>query len=71
MKNQANMAADQRMPTMFETTRLWSLKRRSGISGECTLDSRRTKIANRPIAAPSTPSVWAEVQPFSFPLTIA
>jgi hypothetical protein len=59
------------MAVTFATERLRCLKRPSGISGAATRASRARKIPKRTIAAPSRPSVSAEVQPLLFPFTIA
>jgi hypothetical protein len=56
---------------MFEVATLRSLKRPSGISGACTRDSTRRKAARPTAAVSSRPSVCADVQPCSLPLTIA
>jgi hypothetical protein len=71
MKNQANIAAAHRTPTTLDTATLRSLKSRSGISGEPTRDSITRNTARSTPAAASRPTVWADVQPFSFPFTIA
>jgi hypothetical protein len=67
----ANIAADQRIPTMFEVATLRSLKRPRGISGASTRDSSQTKKARPAAATPRRPSVCADVQPCSLPFTIA
>ena len=56
---------------MFAIRRLRCRKKRSGTRGESTRDSITRKMAMSAAAAPSSPSVCAEVQPFLFPLTIA
>ena len=56
---------------MFATTTLRSRKSPSGISGARPLASIPTKIASSTAAAPSSPSVWTDVQPSWLPLTIA
>ena len=65
------MAAAQSTPTTFETAMLRNRKRPSGISGAATLDSITRNTASSTAAAPSTPRVWAEVQPSWLPFTIA
>lgn len=69
MKNQANIAAAHSTPTTFETETLRSRNRPSGISGCFTLASMAMKIASSATAVPSRPSVCAERQPASLPLT--
>ena len=56
---------------MFEVATLRSLKRPSGISGASTRDSSTRNDGEAGAAAPSSPSVCADVQPCSLPLTIA
>ena len=70
-KNQANIAAAQRTPTVFETEMLRCLKSRSGTRGAETRDSITRKSPSNAAAAPSRPSVCAEVQPAWLPFTIA
>ncbi len=70
-KNHANIAAAQSTPTTFATETLRSRKRRSGMSGDATRDSIHRKTASSTAAAPSRPSVCADVQPSWLPLTIA
>ena len=65
------MAADQSTPTTFAVATFRSRKRPSGTSGEATRDSMTRNTARSAAAAASNPSVCAEVQPDSFPFTIA
>jgi hypothetical protein len=71
MKKYANMPAAIRTPTTFAVDTFRFRKIPSGISGEDIRDSSTRNRIISEAATPSRPSVSSDVQPCSFPFTIA
>ena len=71
MKNHANIEAAHSMPTTLAVATLRSRNSASGINGCGTRASMTMNAASSTTAAPSSPSVCADVQPASLPSTIA